>query len=378
MPAWACAAWLLLGLALASAAMAQRPPAVVPTDRDQVLERLPRGYARLALPVQRAKAATPADIQRLLTTAARTGDARLAARAEALLARYPLDTSDSRVLHARAYSRQYRHDFDGAAALLDTLVARNPRDGDARLARAQLNVVRGHLGRVRADCVALVLGVDAASGALCVGMLALRSGDHAAAAQAVDRWLAENAGARNTSPERLHHALLLRAEIAARANAPDADARFRRALSVAPGDVHTLVSYARHLRAQRRDREALALLADAPDNDGVRLQQALAARHGDPPRAAALAAAQGRRYALVHTLGSEPELRDEAEYLLVLRGDANAALALAQRNFQNQRDHEDVDILQRAAVAAGRPETLAPLQAWAASQRLRLPAGQPR
>lgn len=377
MRGWALAASLAVCL-LCLPAAAQRPPAVVPTDPDQILERLPRGYARLAPAARRDGNATAADIQQLLATAARTGDARLAARAEALLARYPADTRNPRVLHARAYSRQYRHDFDGAVALLDTVIARNPRDGDARLARAQLNVVRGQLDRARADCVALVLGVDAGSGAPCVAMLALRRGDHAAAAQALDRWLAESAGARGTPPGRLHHALLLRAEIAARANAADADARFRRALAVAPGDVHTLVAYARHLRAQGRDREAMALLADAPENDGVRLQQALAARRGDPARAAALAAAQGRRYALAHALGSEPELRDEAEYLLTLRGDAAAALALAQRNFQAQRDHEDVDILQRAAIAAGQPAALAPLQAWAASQRLRLPAADAR
>lgn len=378
MPAWQRVAWLVLSLVLAQAAMAQRPAAVVPTNPDEVLERLPGGYARLAASLQRARPTTPDDIQRLLATAARTGDARLAARAEALLARYPLDTRDPRVLHARAYSRQYRHDFDGAAAVLDALVTRNPRDGDARLARAQLNVVRGHLDRARADCVALVLGVDAASGALCVGMLAMRRGDHAAAARAVDRWLAERAGALDTSPERQHHALLLRAEIAARANAPDADARFRRALAAAPGDVHTLAAYARHLRAQRRDREVMALLADAPANDGLRLQQALAAKQVQPARAPALVAAQGRRYALARALGSEPELRDEAEYLLTLRGDAVAALALAQRNFEAQRDHEDVDILQRAAIAAGQPAALAPLQAWAASQRLRLPDADAR
>ncbi|MEO6263874.1 MAG: hypothetical protein ABIO58_02735, partial [Luteimonas sp.] len=91
------------------------------------------------------------------------------------------------------------------------------------------------------------------------------------------------------------------------------------------------------------------------------------------PSAPALIEAQGRRYALAHALGSQPEIRDEAEYMLTLRGDAASALALAMRNFENQRDYEDVNLLQRAAKAAGRPDALEPMQAWARSQQLDLP-----
>ncbi|HJW47039.1 MAG TPA: hypothetical protein VJ484_11195, partial [Lysobacter sp.] len=152
----------------------------------------------------------------------------------------------------------------------------------------------------------------------------------------------------------------------------DADARFRRALAAAPDDVRTLAAYARFLRHAGRHREAATLLTAHTDHDGLQLQCALAAQRSDPTQAAALAAAQARRYALAHALGSEPELRDEAEFLLALRHDPVAALELAQRNFRTQRDYEDVDILQRAALAAQRPQALGPLQAWAQSQRLSL------
>lgn len=377
--------WLLAGLAIAGlppvhSASVQRPPAIVPAGEDVVIERLPRGYARL-LPVAtptsavaraRALPSLP-QVQQLLATAARTGDARLAARAEGLLARFPASTQSPQVLRARAYSHQYRHDFASAADLLDALIERDPRDADARLARMQINLVRGELARARADCAALVLGIDAGSGMLCVSMLALRSGDYATAADAADRWLRAGNISDQTQRDRQRHALLLRAEIAARARAADADAWFRRALAVAPDDVRTLAAYARYLRGMSRDRDALALLANAPDSDGLQLQRALAAKRGDPRQAVALVAAQSRRYALAHALGSEPELRDEAEFLLSLRGDPDAALALAERNFRTQRDHEDVDLLQRAAIAANRPEALAPLRAWAAAQRLALP-----
>ncbi|HJW46119.1 MAG TPA: hypothetical protein VJ484_06480, partial [Lysobacter sp.] len=236
---------LLIGLVLAGQALAstrgQRPPAVVPSDANVVIERLPPGYARLmpAAYVAASVATSPSSmtrIQQLLATAARTGDARLAARAESMLAGFPLATRDPNVLRARAYSAQHRHDFAGAVRQLDTLMAGNPRDGDARLARAQINLVRGHLDQARADCAALVLGVDAGRGLLCVAMLALRTGDYSTAARAADRWLHDSA----RHDESWRYALRLRAEIAARAGDADADARFRRALAAAPDDVRTL------------------------------------------------------------------------------------------------------------------------------------------
>jgi hypothetical protein len=91
------------------------------------------------------------------------------------------------------------------------------------------------------------------------------------------------------------------------------------------------------------------------------------------PDAGALAASQARRYALAHQVGSLPELRDEAEFKLTVQGDAPGALALAQTNFCTQRDYEDTSILQRAALAAGRPQALRLLQAWASTQKLALP-----
>lgn len=358
--------WLIIAtLVMAPSALAQRPAAVVPSDAGVVIERLPRGYARL---MPSATAPAPiAQVTALLATAAQTGDARLAARADALLSRIPLRDQNPDVLRARAFSAQHHHDFAGAVKLLDALIAHEPRDGAARLSRAQINLVRGRLDLARADCAALVLGIDAGSGMLCVAMLALRNGQYPTAAATLDRWLQAN-----TRPESQRHGLVMRAEVAARAG-DRADAWFRRALALAPEDVRTLAAYARYLRAAGLDREVETLLADAPDHDGLHLQRTLAAYRIDPTKAAALVAAQARRYATAHAVGSTPEMRDEAEFLLRVRDDPAAALLLAQRNFQSQRDYEDVDLLHRAAVAAHRPDALRPLQAWAQSQRLSLP-----
>lgn len=369
---------LAVGGVGAGNATGQRPPMVVPVGGDTILEHLPRGYARL-MPVQSmdgapatdSPAAMLATAQQLLATAARSGDARLAARADVLLARLPADAMNTDVLRVRAYSAQHRHDFGAAVQLLDRAVAADPRDAGARLGRAQVHIVRGDLDRARADCAALALGVDGGDGLLCAAALSLRTGDYAAATASAQRWLEQGGDDRDTR----RHALVLRAEIAARAGADDADAWFRRALALAPDDVRSIAAYARYLRDAGRRREVLALLAPRLDNDALRLQYLLARQRS--VRETSLVAQLGERYALAHRLGNPPELRDEAEYLLCVRGEPDAALALAQRNFTTQRDYEDVDLLQRAARAARRPDALAPLQAWARAQRLRLsePAG---
>lgn len=350
-------------------AFADRPPAVVPRNTATIIETLPRGYAALT-PIVRGKPASLVQVQQLLGTAARTGDARLAARAEALLSRIPERGQSPDMLRARAFSAQHRHDFDRAVTILDALIADQPRDGDARLSRAQIHLVQGRLDLARADCAALAFAVDSGRGLLCVAALSLRTGDLRSAATSVDRWLLQAPA----DDQSRRYVLVMRGEIASRSAADDADSWFGRALALAPDDVRTLAAYSRHLRAAGRNSDALRLLAPAANSDGLQLERALAARASGATAAPALAAEQGRRYRLAHELGSQPELRDEAEYFLTLRGDANQALALASKNFQQQRDFEDVRLLQRAALAANRPDALDGLRAWAKSQGLTLGA----
>lgn len=367
-------AWILItGLMMTSAAWAQRPPAVVPDDPGSVITRLPRGYTQLMPAAATAPVTTPgastAKANALLTLAARTGDARLATRADALLARMSGSVDDPDVLLARAFSAQHRHDFEGAVAWLDRLIARSPRNAAARLSRAQIQVVLGRLESARADCAALVLGIDAGDGLLCVGLLSLRNGQYPAAAAALERWLQADSGA-----DEKRYALVMRAEVAARAGERDADLWFHRALALAPDDVRTLASYARYLRGVGRDRDVLRLLAAQTEHDGLRLQRTLAAYRLDPETAAPLVQAQARRFAAARAAGSPLELRDEAEFLLSARNDPDAALALAQRNFLSQRDYEDVELLRRAAIAARRDDALRELQRWTTSRHLPWPS----
>jgi Tfp pilus assembly protein PilF len=351
---------LLLLLLCSPIAQAARPAWFTPSSPQLVLERLPRGYAQLepaSKPLPPAQAA-----QGLLAAAAATGDARLAARGEALLARLPADSVDA--LRLRAYAAQHRHDFAAALRALDRLLALAPRDADAHLSRAQIQIVQGRLDLARDDCAALALGLDTGEGMLCTAALSLRKGRPSVAAMLADRWLA---GVPAGDPRRAY-GLLLRADAASRANAPDADAWYRQALALRPDDVRTLAAYSRHLRAHGRPAQALALLANAPRTDGLELERTLAAHAAGADEADELAQAQTRRYALARQLGGVPELRDEAEFALSVRADPSAALLLAQRNFASQRDYEDASVLRRAAAAAGQRAVLAGLEQWTRAQ----------
>lgn len=335
---------LLASCLLCAPVLAARPPILTPASPQALVEELPRGYAQLepaAIP-----RAPLANARRLLAAAAETGDARLATRAQAILDRMPKGGESPELLRLRAYAAQHRHDFAAALQALDRLVALQPRDGDARLARAQILIVQGRLEAARGDCAALALGIDAGQGLLCAAALSLRRGRLDAAAMLSERWLA----AAGAGDERRRYGLLLRAEAASRAGAGDAEAWYRQALALGARDPRTLAAYSRHLRRRGEAARAYALLADAPPSDGLRLERALAARMIAAPDAAALAEEVGRRLALTRQLGGTPELRDEAEYLLTLRGDAAGALRLARANVAHQRDYEDLDLLRRATA----------------------------
>ena len=293
-----------------------------------------------------------------------TGDTRLVARADALLSRQPAADGNPDLMRLRAYSAQHRHDFSGALRLLDHLIDAQPRNAGARLSRAEIQLVQGRIDKARADCRALALGIDADTGLLCAASLALRTGGYAEASALLDRLL----GQFKANDPRRSFALLARAEVAGRAGDADADARYRAAVSASPGDIRTRVSYARYLRRVGRDAEVEQVLAGSEQSDTAQLQRTLAAVAGKRANAQLLVAAQSRRYDMAHALGSQPEMRDEAEFLLVVKRQPDQALGLALRNFEQQRDHEDIDILVRSANAAGKPGALDGLHAWQQAQ----------
>lgn len=362
----------LAGFLLTVAALqthAARPAIQRTGPADSIVEHLPRGYSELE-PRGDASSGAPdlATVERLLAVAQRTGDARLASRAEAQwLSLPPRVRNSTRALQVYAYIVQHRHDFAASLKILERVLVAEPTSSDAILALAQINLVLGRVRQARSDCAQLSLGMDVRSALICVSALAERTGQYPQARSLVERWVSEPSN--NQSYRR--YMLITRGEIAARSSESDPDRWFRQALALDPDDVRTLSAYARYLNHANRPADTRALLAKAPRTDALQLQEALAAIALKSPDSAELTRQLSARYALAHSLGTVPEMRDEAE-LLLATGKSAAALALAKKNFETQRDYEDVDLLQRASRAANDPTALKRIDDWARGESIDL------
>jgi len=369
-----------------------------PTRDDLVVEQLPthlgdaaqRRAARAAERAQRDALAHHPDELGLALQAAwdalgrgrLRGDPRELGVAEAALAPWwnqPEPPPAVRLV--RATVRQSQHDFSAALVDLDALLADAagtppPLGAQALLTRAGVQQVLGHLDLARADCRRLAgpafvgLGAQVHLHALaCLAELdGLQGQDEAAAAT-----LARLAGAPDAhsaaaaagtpAPAWLD---LMRAELAQRRGDPAAGALFAAALSAVP-DVYTLCADADWLLEQHRPADALALLAghEAADPALLRIAIALRRLHGPrDPRTVAAVTQLGERFDASLLRGDRSHGREQSRFEWELRGDARAALALAQRNWSVQHEPADALALVDAARAAHRAGAAAPVWAY--------------
>lgn len=355
--------WLLTALLIGAGACAAP---IVPTDDAQVIETLPANSARAEQRALRQRLAAQPDnpalaaasARQLLAQAREQGDPRYAGQALALLQRWPDATqAPAEVLLMQATVQQFLHDFDGAAALLDHLLQRQPHDAQAWLTLATLRRVQGRYDDSDKACRQV-----AASGAAL----------HATAC------LAENQGLRgHTDIARASFAALLGsprldpatrgwlstslAELEARAARPaQAEAAYRAALQ-ADADAYAVMSFADFLIDQQRPAEALVLLKSQPRTDAVLLRLAIAGQRTAAPTAAADVREMRERIALANQRpGAQVfHAREQAMFALWVEAQPAQALALARLNIHQQREPLDVLVLAQAARRSGQKEALA-------------------
>jgi tetratricopeptide (TPR) repeat protein len=298
------------------------------------------------------------------------GDPRHYGRAEAALGPWihqPDPPEPVRLI--RATLLQNRHDFDGALADLDQLIASNPKNAQALLIRATVLQVRGDYGKAAADCRALGSLTQPAIQAICLAAIDGVTGHADRALPAL-----QQAGAQvesDNEPELLLWALTLEGEIAARVGRPEeSEASFRRAIGLKRRDVYLLGAYADFLLDQNRPAEVVDLLAAETRVDPLLLRLAIAERRlglaGAEPHVGDLAA----RFDTARRRGDTIHRREEARFQLELMHDPAAALTLAVANWSVQREPADARILIEAAAAAHDPAPASPAVAWIRAQGL--------
>src|SRR5262249_35444043 len=135
----------------------------IPADDSQVLERLPEKLDPSLAELKRLRVALaqrPEDLalatrlaRRAIEAAREAGDPRYLGQAQAALAPWwNLGDPPPAALLLRATVKQSTHDFTGALADLDRLIAQRPADGQALLTRATVLTVQGRYNDARADC----------------------------------------------------------------------------------------------------------------------------------------------------------------------------------------------------------------------------------
>jgi tetratricopeptide (TPR) repeat protein len=362
------------GALVLAGALVFRPSAAadaprVPSDEAEVLEHLPvsRDPAeRRRSDLRRTLAARPDDLRtavglaRLdIETARRRADPRYLGQAQAALAFWwDLPSPPPQVLVLRATIRQSLHDFDGALADLDRVVAEAPDEPQAWITRSVVLSVRGRYAEAKASCQPLRSLAPALVFDLCEASIDALTGGAVGAYDRIERSLARSTGA---TPDVREWALSNLAEIAARLGRDDDAARlFRQALALDPDDAYALAAYVDLLLDQGRPDQAARLLAGRTDDDNLLLRLVLVEAATDDRAASAHAELLAARYDASRLRGDTVHRREEARFALGVKHDARRALELARGNWEVQREPWDARVLLAAAVAAEDPTAAAP------------------
>jgi Tfp pilus assembly protein PilF len=303
------------------------------------------------------------------------GDAHYAGYAESVIAPWTdLAAPPAIALLTQATILQYRHQFDSARELLQTTLRLDPRNAQAWLTQATLDMVQGDYEAARKDCGQVMNTSGLELGSACLGNLLSYTGQ-ARRGLALLRQ-SEVAGGRAPAAYQAWIEGLI-AEAAERlGDWPLAEAHYRSALQLLPHDNFLLVAYADFLLDRGRPGEVLPLLADHFQSDTAFLRLALAQAALHSPDASRYAWMMAARFEALKQRGSDFFGREEARFALQLQHDPETSLALAQRNWQLQRAPWDARVLLEAALAAHQPSAAATVVRFVEETRLEDPAVQ--
>ena len=288
------------------------------------------------------------------------GDAHYAGYAEAVIAPWVQAAAPpAAALVTQATILQYRHQFSDARALLKKAFELDPRNAQAWLILATLDMVQGDYPAADRDCAQVANNAGVETGLACFGSLRSYTGKARQGLALLAQ--ADTAVKRGSAGYRAWIEGLIAESAERLGDWPSAEAHYLNALKLQPQDNFLLVAYADFLLDRGRPREVLPLLADHTQSDTAFLRLALAQSllHSDQiQRYTWIMAA---RFEALRLRGSEYFGREESRFALQLQHDPQAALDMALRNWQVQRAPWDARVVLEAALAAKQPQAAAPV-----------------
>lgn len=296
-------------------------------------------------------------------------DPRAYGEAEAALASWWNDSDPPQeVRMLRAIIRQANHEFSQARADLDAVLAASPRNAQALLTRAFLNMVTGEVTSAKSDCSALPYGARGLIRNICFARAAALSGDAQKGQLVLQRALQTD---RQSSPAMQRFASDVLADIYAGMGQHSAAEQLYAAQATQDADVATLAAYADLLLDRNRAAEVLTLLDGRGEQDALLLRQAIAARRLGDSRLEVWRKVLNERFEAAAKAGNRVHLREEAMFRLDVEDDAASALELALQNWTAQKEPTDARLLLRAALAAGDAAAAQPVVKFIAATGLR-------
>lgn len=368
---------VLLLLTMLGVSMAGYSAPGVPASDSEVLARVGVGGAttpRLAAARQRLAAdpdnvAAGVEIARIYLEMGRTeGDPRFISYAQAALTPWlSRPNTPQSVLVLAAVAEQNLHRFDEALAMLDRALALSPSDGQAWLVKASLLQTRGDFSSARRACSQLIQTAGQLVAVTCLASANGMTGRLAPSYASLQSIFRDDARLDSGLRGWVYGEL---ADMAQRAgNSRAAENHFRAAMSAAPDDSYHKGAYADFLLLSQRPREVIALLNRHVDQDALLLRLAIAAERAGDARAARWSSMYEARLEAARARGDKTHDREHARFLLDVRNDSQQALQLAQRNWQVQREPEDIRLYVRAALAARNEAAQKAVQRWISEHR---------
>lgn len=359
----ACAAVLVSGILLAA-------EPYLPADDAEVLETLPgnvlSGDDELTR-MRRQLSVEPNNINLAQNVASRyvqignqEGDPRFYGYARAAISPWWEATSPPPpILKLRAKLKEKDHGYAEALDDLQLLLETEPEDTQAWIDVANIYRVQGDFGQAMQACDQLSTFSNLIYTTLCRTPLLAANGQAQESYTTLTQLLPL---AQARSPGAVQWMLTTLAEIAVGLGLDEqAEQHFQAGLTRNPRDYYLMRAYSDFLLDHERPQEALNLLREHTQDNGILLRAAIAARRsGNQSLADDLQTQLENRFREIRLRGSQPHGRFEARYALELKNDPQQALQLALGNWEQQKETRDTRNLLEAAIAAGDSQAVQP------------------
>ena len=314
----------------------------IPSDDNQILERLPKGSKSLNSVVLRKALkelkSNSSDLKAVVNFARNCieltrseSDPRYLGYAEAVL-KPLLKKNNPDVLVLYATIKQSNHSFNEALSILDDALKFDPSNEQAWLTKAQILTTLGKYSEAKQCCLHLLTKSNQLASIACISSAASLNGSTDKSYKLLEQITDTLQNTYVSNNEKLWAYTLL-AEMAARkGNKSNAQKQYKKALILNPNDNYLLASYSDFLLDENNPHEAINLLKDKTKSDSLFLRLIIAEKKLNSPGFENHMNELKNRFIENSKRGENIHEREEAIFNLDILNNPATALEFAQKN----------------------------------------------